>query len=79
MVFFDAHPGNRRIASWHHWTGSWLGRLGERVAAHRNAAETMPVSRLLASPQEVGVDPDALEELFAAGQREVDEGRAQGN
>ena len=49
--------------------------LGESA----RTAETMPVSRLLASPEEVGVDADALEQLFAAGQREVDEGRAQGN
>ena len=49
--------------------------LGESA----RTAETMPVSRLLASPEEVGVDADALEQRFAAGQREVDEGRAQGN
>jgi CubicO group peptidase (beta-lactamase class C family) len=39
----------------------------------------MPLARLLAaSPAAVGVDAAALELLFAAGQREVDEGRAQG-
>ena len=38
----------------------------------------MPVSRLIGSPEELGVSPAALETLFAAGQKEVDEGRAQG-
>jgi CubicO group peptidase (beta-lactamase class C family) len=39
----------------------------------------MPISRLVASgPEELGVSPAALEALFAAGQREVTEGRAQG-
>ena len=36
----------------------------------------MPISRLIASCEELGVDPEALERLFAAAEEEVTSGKA---
>ena len=44
----------------------------------RFSTANMPIERLIGTPEQAGVSAAALEALFAAGQREVDEGRAQG-
>ena len=36
----------------------------------------MPISRLIASCEELGVDPEALERLFTAAEEEVTSGKA---
>ena len=54
----------------------WCAVVAHSPARASAEGPKMPISRLIASCEELGVDPEALERLFAAAEEEVTSGKA---